>query len=569
MIKAFWTWNPVCSGEFRRFDEPYMLQNNSWLWNRRVWTDMFQRMAEFGFNSMVFANTHPFPFMIDYQRFPEARMLDESELARYQKAYHWIFNEGKRFGIDTYLLFFSVYYPEPMLDHLGVYDRAAYAVTDLSLDYTSYCVRELLRAYPELAGIIGEASENISGSKPAFIKPAIVEPFKEEAAGKKLILRGWWSDINEFKSMADESGLDITFSVKYTWEHLVHPNPDPLFTDWLNTVGAQNVMAEFWISNIEPFTCFAYSTVRGILDNLTNKGCTGFSLHPLSIYEWPFTSDHCWEYQFERDASYYCAWGESDVLPEEQRVLVEDEQVRLGLEAASQILQLAALYFAGDRQNQWRPQFCSVRHSDGVRLLTIPDMCNLRGQVTPWGGGMWPAFDCLDWRTTFTGQPTMHWEDFDPSNTEAYGPVQFIEEMDELASQAEIAVALASEKYNSPTQQCLLNHASAKALLGRFWAERGRAGLAHISGDHTLAAEHIQHALGFFRELEALEATHKNSFRTLTGRCTHANNWDSPRLALEQELADYRNGIFGKVYPAGSTEHRDTSTHPRGKFEWK
>ena len=569
MIKAFWTWNPVCSGEFRRFDEPYMLHHNSWLFDKNVWRETLRKMADFGFNAMIFANTHPFPFMIQYNRFPEAAMLDDAELARYREAYQWIFREARSCGIDPYLLFFSVYYSEPFLDHLGLYDRAAYAASDLAIDYTRYCVEETLKTYPDLAGIVGEASENISGSRGVFLREAIVRPFEQHAAGKKLILRGWWSDRDELRrEVIDQAHVPITFSVKYTWEHFVSSNPDPLFTEWVQTAGAENTMAEFWISNFEPFTSFAHGTVKDIVGNLNKLGCEGYSLHPLSLYEWPFTSDKCWDYQFDRDAAYYCAWGGGDAVPPEQKVLFEDEAVMPGLEAASEILKTVALYFAGDKQNQWHPQFCCVRHADCIRLLTIEDMCQLSSIRSHWSGGMWPPFDSLDWRTTFTGQPTMHFEDYDTDNTVAYGPVQFIDEMDSLADKAFAAVNAAKGRYESDGQKCLLMHAEANALLGRFWAERARAALAHIGNDQTSAIGHMQKALDHFKELEALEATHRAPFRVVTGRCAQANNWDLPRSALEQELNDYTAGVFGKIYRAGTPEHRDTSYHPRGMFAW-
>ncbi len=567
MLKAFWTWNPVCSGEFRRFDEPHMLRHNAWLFDKELWRRLFRSMALCGFNGMVLANTHPFPFMVRNDRFPEAALLDNPALERYQRAYHWIIREGLRHGIETYLLFFSIYYPEPMLEHLGVFDRGAYEASDLAIDYTRCCVEQTLTEYPELGGLIGDASENIHGSRGAFLRQAVAEPFESLANGKRLILRGWCSDFDEFRTeIVERVRVPITFSVKYTWEHLVHPNPDPLFMDWVRDAGAANVMAEFWISNVEPFTCFAYSTVRGIISNLSQIGCAGFSVHPLSVYEWPFTSDRCWKHQFDRDAPFYSAWGEGEMPQSPVRALLEDESVRPGLEAASGILMLAALYFGGDRQNQWRPQFCSVRHPDGIRLLTIGDMCALTQQQSRWGTGLWKAFDSLDWMTTLTGRPVMHFEDYDPDRSGVYGPIEFAEEMDLLASRAESAVNRAERRRRGTRTRCLLKHARAMALLGRFWAERARAAVAHVSGDQAEAIRHVENALEFFRETERLQASHANAFRAITGRCAQANNWDMPRAALEAELRDWRLGRLDGRYYSGVTEHRDTSTHPRGPW---
>ena len=571
VIRAFWTWNPVSSVEFRPFDEPYMLAHNEWLFDKDLWRELFRKMADYGFNGMVFANTHPFPYMIEYERFPEARMLDAAELARYQEIYRWIFREGLSHGIETYLLFFSIYYPDPLLKRLGLHDQEAYSVNDSAIDYTRYCVEQLLMAYPNLGGVIGDASENIKGGRGEFLREAIVRPFERIAAGKKLILRGWCSDFEELRNeVAAQTKVPIIYSVKYTWEHLVHENPDRMFLEWVSSAGAENVMAELWISNFEPLTCFAYSTVEGILANLRNLGCPGFSLHPLSMYEWPLTSDRCWEHQFDRDAAWYCAWGERpEAIPDEQKALVEDEELRAGLEAASETGKLAALYFAGDKQNQWHPQFCSIRHADGVRLLTIEDMCNLGDPHIQALTGTSEAFDSLDWMTQLTGHPTKHFEDLGPAYGRLYGPEEFAADMDSLVDKALSGIATAKGKYRSKGQRCLLRHAAAQALLGRFWAERARAGIAHTELRLSAAVSHMQAALGAFRQLEALEGTHRNPFRVLTGRCAQANGWDTPRRALQAELADYRAGNISGRYYAGKIEHRDSPTTAHGKLEWQ
>lgn len=566
MRRLFWTWNPVASVEFRPFDEPHMLHHNEWLFDRQVWHDMFGRMADCGFDGMVFANTHPFPYMIEYDRFPQARMLGDSALRQYQDAYRWIFRTAGQYGIQVYLLFFSIHYPEPLLDYLGVYDKDAYRVDDFAIDYTRYCVEKTLETYPDLGGIMGDASENIHQHRGVFLRQAVVEPFERLAAGKSLILRGWWSDRNEFRrEITDKSRIPVTLSVKYTWEHLVHSDPDPLFMEWVHDFGGPSVMAEFWISNFEPLTSYAYSTVEGILRNLRGLGCAGFSMHPLSMYEWPFTSDRCWKYQFDRDFSWYCAWGECpDALPATHKSLIADDAVRQGLEAASNILILSALYFAGDRQNQWHPQFCSVRYPDGVRLLTVHDMARLPELKCQWGKGTWEAFDSLDWMTAFTGRPTMHFHDYDPSNAEAYGPDDFANDMDSLADRAWAIASVHLAANESSVQSCLLRNAIACALIGRFWAERVRAATAHVLGDRFLALDHMRKALDWCRQLEALESLHREPFRVLTGRCALSCTWKDVRDALEQELSDYRNGITDRSYPAGSIQHRDSSMQPRG-----
>ena len=165
MLKAFWTWLPVASGTYRAFDEPFAYANNRWFFDKSIWQKMFRAMSSCGFNAMVLANTHPFPFMVDLPAYPDARVIGEEDLRGYQQMSHWILETAIEYEIAPYLLFFSIYYPTGLLESRGIDPSDASAPTDFAVEYTNYCVRELLATYPELAGVFADASEFVSGIK--------------------------------------------------------------------------------------------------------------------------------------------------------------------------------------------------------------------------------------------------------------------------------------------------------------------------------------------------------------------------------------------------------------------
>ena len=369
MLRAFWTWDPVSSGTYRAFDERFAYSHNKWFFDKSVWQKMFRTMSECGFNAMILANTHPFPFLIDLSKYPEARVIDDTHLAEYQRMHHWVFETALDYDIACYLLFFSIYYPEPMLKARGIEPGKTSMPSDLALEYTHHCTRTLMETYPELTGIVGEASENIAEKREEFIQQAIVDAVDAARPDASIYLRGWCGHPGHFIEKIKRRGdRPLGYSVKYTFEHLVDPNPDPAFADWLEPAGAQNVIAEFWISNFEPWSSFSYETVEGTLSYLQDSGCGGFSIHPLSLYEWPRTSDNYFKYQWQRDLLWYNAWGGNPVSTLLRRGhpkwLARNKDLLPGMEAGSRIMELLGLYFAGDKQNQWHPQFCSVRDYD-------------------------------------------------------------------------------------------------------------------------------------------------------------------------------------------------------------
>lgn len=552
MLRAFWTWDPVSSGTFRAFDEPFAYKNNKWFFDKSVWQKMLRTMSGCGFNAIVLANTHPFPFMVDLAKYPEAKVIDDATLGEYQRMHHWIFETALDYDIAPYILFFSIYYPSALLEARGIRPEDTFAPTDFALEYTHHCVRTLLETYTELSGIFADASENITGGREQFLQQAVVDALDVMRPDAALYLRGWHGDPSGFVTQIKRrANRPINYSVKYTYEHLVDSSPDPAFAQWVEAAGGPSVAAEFWISNFEPWTSFSFDTVEGILANLEELGCGGFSLHPLSVYEWPHTSDTLFKHQWQRDLVWYNVWGGNSVSQllraGQPKWLLRNQRLLPGFEAGSRIMELLALYFAGDKQNQWHPQFCSIRDYDGGQphLLSIEDMLHLDELPVFWGRNWWEEI---------TGDKVVHLAEYLRSGTpdDAYGPDEFIEELADLSEQAasagEKGMRSASGERELPS---LSRDAFCMGRLGGFYVERFRAALAHGRGDNIEAIEHLARGLGLFLEIRGVDSSHRGPFRVITGRSALVGDWTDVVKALEAELADATNGEFkrGAAYP--------------------
>lgn len=546
MLRAFWTWNPVSAVSDRPFDEPHACANNAWLFDHQVWTRMFEAMSGCGFNAIILANTHPFPFMVDLPRYPQARVIDGDRLAEYAGAYHWIFQEARRWGLAPYVLFFSIYFPDPLLRHMAMTAREAWTASDFAIEYTGYCVRELLKAYPELAGIVGDASENIEAEKrEVFLQQAVLDAVDDARPDAHLMVRGYWSDPSKMTGeLRRRNGRPITWTSKYTFEHLVHTEPDPIFRTWMDKAGPKQVAGEFWISNFEPWTCFSFDTIQGILANLERFGCAGFSMHPLSMYQWPFSPDSFFDYQWERDRAFYRAWGGARVgdlrLGGEPAWVSKHPGLLEGFQAASRIMELLALYIAGDRENQWHPQFCSIKDYNRTppHLLTIEDMLHFDDQKVFQLG--------KDWWRHVTGQRVVHFAEHIESGTPAgaYGPEEFIDELADLSSQALVTSerALDAVDGDRALESAALD-AFCMGKLGAFYAARSRAALSRGRGDDASAVSHLHTALDLYRELAGADSRHRRPFRVLAGRAAIVGDWSDTLRALE---AEYRDALAGE-----------------------
>lgn len=544
MLKAFWVWDPVSSGDYRAFDEPYAYEHNKWFFDKSVWQKMFRAMNSCRLNAMVLANTHPFPFMIDLAAYPDAKVIDDATLSEYQRMHHWIFETAFDYKIAPYMLFFSIYYPSPLLKARGIDPKDSAQPTDFAVEYTHHCTRRLLETYPELRGIIADASENITGNREEFLQKAIVDAVDAARPDAEIYLRGWFGNPAEFVEKIKRRGnRPLGYSVKYTYEHLVDSNPDPVFSEWVNVAGGENVLAEFWNSNLDPWTSFSIETAEGILENLQSMDCAGFSLQPLSLYNWPYTSDTLFKYQFQRDMLWQSVWGGTSidkmVREGHPKWLVRNQKLMPGFQAGSRILELLSLYFGGDKQNQWHPQFCSVRDGDNDHLFSIEDMLHLDDMPVFWGRNWWEEI---------TGDKVVHLAEYVKSGTsvDAYGPDEFIEELDDLSQQA---IRAGEKGLKSASGEKELPSFSRDALcmgrLGQFYVERIKAALAHARSEDSEALEHMVRALELFREINAVDSVHRlQPFRVITGRGAIIADWDGVISALEAEYEDAAKGEF-------------------------
>ena len=69
-------------------------------------------MVENRFNAFTLWTMHPFTYMIRPTNFPEASKWTDAEFAEWQHLYREIFRMAKERGLDTYVVFWSIFVSE-------------------------------------------------------------------------------------------------------------------------------------------------------------------------------------------------------------------------------------------------------------------------------------------------------------------------------------------------------------------------------------------------------------------------------------------------------------------------
>lgn len=549
---GLWQWNPVSCVTPRSYDEKHMMANSGWFYDRAFMSRYFDALRAAGINTWVLANTHPFPFMVDLARYPDAQVLGASDLQRHQAHYHWLFETARARGLQPVVLFHTCYVPDRFGERYQIRptNGSPFTPPPLAVEYTRHCVRLLCDTYPELVGINGEASENVAvGSRASFARDAIVAGVQESRNRPVLFFRGWVSDPAAMKAnVLDVYDGECYFTVKYTWEFLVHRRPDPEFLRWVEVCGADRVLPEFWISNYQPFGCHDTTLARGIREEVRRLGCPGFTSQPMDLYGAPFVQPgKSGVLQIERDRDWYATLAglwEGGSQERADGFGLPASLLDAAARAACAPFQRIGCYLTGNKQNFLQPQWLAAIGGSPDRkagLQTLFNWTNLPRQTDATFGRWLPQLE---------GTPVRYPTESGPG----FSLENLLEELERLDGE------WCDLPSHAPRQDEIYEvwQKDMRALRGmaRAWADRGEAILALVAGRMADAAAALERSLEWVRLVRDLYRD-EGPCRLLAGRYTLVLGWDDLVGALERELADCRAGTPSDYYFFGQSETYD------------
>ena len=137
------------------------------------WESFLDMMVENRFNTFSLWTMHPFTYMIRPRHFPEASKWSDAEFAEWQHLYREIFRMAKERGLDTYVVFWSIFVSEEFAKAHGIATRNYYPHYYVSGDtspvtkrYLRESVTQMLEEYRDLDGIGVSHGEGMAGMTP-------------------------------------------------------------------------------------------------------------------------------------------------------------------------------------------------------------------------------------------------------------------------------------------------------------------------------------------------------------------------------------------------------------------
>lgn len=349
----------------------------------KYWEAFLDMMVENRFNAITLWNLDPFTYMVRTKNFPEASPWSEAQLAQWQHLYHEIFRMAKERGLDTYIVFWSIFVSRQLAQAHGVakenYYPHYYGNGDTSAIVRRYLresVTQTLKEYPDLDGIGVSHGEGMGGMTPLqrqqWVDDVLIQGMLDAKRPVKLIHRVPFSSGTSSEPGASENVEQLTraaierlgnqfkgpiwVEVKFNWSHghstpklvKVHggalsdtyfvPKPTNYRIAW--TVRNEDFFALRW--GVPDFIR-QHIALNGVQDYVGGYFIGSETYIPALDYFTAVKAPVDWKWAFQRQWLFYELWGRLLYDPKTPDAVFQADFVRRYGPRAANLLQAYAL----------------------------------------------------------------------------------------------------------------------------------------------------------------------------------------------------------------------------------
>ncbi|MCK4400875.1 hypothetical protein KAW08_01060 [bacterium] len=289
--------------------------HSEWFYDAEMWQRLFTRMAYSRMNWLIMYHLHPFPYITRLDCFPEGRLSSMEFLAKNMAMLHYIISEGKKFGVNIAITHWNIWLPDSFCDAHNI-PRGSHPRTDLTEEFTREAEKELLRTYPDLAGLGAAPSEHLQGNGGLWLENTLAAAAKQICAetGKAITLfpRTWGLGAAQLKEGLMPYNGEIWVSTKFNIEHLDITTYPGIEVKNAVDVGGVSTYSGIGPSNLFPHSFGSPEFIHQCCCHLAEAGVEGIMIQPLPVESWPYTLDkehrHL-RYGFDRNWIWFEAFG--------------------------------------------------------------------------------------------------------------------------------------------------------------------------------------------------------------------------------------------------------------------
>jgi hypothetical protein len=315
------------------------------------WEDFLDMMVENRFNAVSLWTLHPFTYMIRPKHFPEASKWSDAQFAEWQKLYRGVFALAKERGLDTYVVFWSIFVSPEFAQSHGITTNNFYPhyyvdgdTSDVTRRYLRESVAQMLEEYPDLDGIGVSHGEGMGGMTPLQRQQFVDEVFVAGALAArrsrpvKLIHRvpfssglssgpGVSADVEKItraamEKLGNQFAGPIWVEMKFNWSHghstpkLVKVHGGKLGDTYFNPAPSNYQVV--WQVRNEDFFALRWGVPQFIRQHIAANGGQDYvggyfvgseTYIPALDYFTATTEPVDWKWAFQRQWLFYELWG--------------------------------------------------------------------------------------------------------------------------------------------------------------------------------------------------------------------------------------------------------------------
>jgi hypothetical protein len=333
------------------------------------WEAFLDMMVENRFNAVSLWTMHPFTYMIQPRHFPEASKWSNEQFAQWQHLYRGIFRLAKERGLDTYVVFWSIFVSEEFSKAHGVAKENFYPhyyvpgdTSDITKRYLRESVAQMLEEYPDLDGIGVSHGEGMAGMTPLQRQQFVDEVFiagalnARRAQPVKLIHRvpfssglssgpGVSADVERvtreaMERLGDRFAGPIWVEMKFNWSHghstpkLVKVHGGALGDTYFKPKPSNYKIV--WQVRNEDFFALRWGVPDFIRQHIAMNGVQDYvggyfvgSETYIPALDYFSAKPHAgWKWAFERQWLFYKLWGRLLYDPQTPDAVFQDEFAR-------------------------------------------------------------------------------------------------------------------------------------------------------------------------------------------------------------------------------------------------
>jgi hypothetical protein len=348
------------------------------------WEAFLDMLVENRFNAVSLWTLHPFTYMIRPRNFPEASKWSDAEFAEWRHLYREVFRMAKERGLDTYVVFWSIFVSEEFAKAHGVASQNFYPhyyvpgdTSELTKRYLRESVAQMLEEYPDLDGIGVSHGEGMAGMTPLQRQQFVDDVFiagalnAKRAQPVKLIHRvpfssglssgpGVSADVERvtrdaMERLGDNFSGPIWVEMKFNWSHghstpkLVKVHGGALGDTYFKPAPANYKIV--WQVRNEDFFALRWGVPDFIRQHIAQNGTQEFIggyfvgsetyIPALDYFSVRKSADFRWA--FERQWLFYKLWGRLLYDPKTPDAVFQSEFTHRYGEKARSLLRAYAL----------------------------------------------------------------------------------------------------------------------------------------------------------------------------------------------------------------------------------